>query len=139
MESTLVPTAILPGRMIRKEERPRALLFDMNAIAAIEEDTGKGIDEVFSGGNFAMFRLMTWAGLQHESPNITKNEVGKLMDQGIGKGQSLGEYLKSLSDIVMAALRKNEIFAGGDETGDEATGEDEGKNESKTRSKSGTT
>ena len=63
-------------------DKPRRLRYTINALVALEEKLGKpisAIDRTKIG--IKEFRLLLWAGLIHEDPNLTEEKVGELMDE----------------------------------------------------------
>lgn len=71
------------GEEIELNGEKLTILFDFNAFAALEEATGKNIEDLleeFSGGSFRTLRLFFWAGLLHERPDLTILEAGKMID-----------------------------------------------------------
>lgn len=65
-------------------DKPRHLLYDLNALAAFEEATGKS----FLGGmslealTTKDLRALIWAGLLHEEPELTLQYVGSIVHAG---------------------------------------------------------
>ena len=64
-------------------DRPRTLLFDFNALALFEEATGLS---VLAGGmtvgSVRELRAFLWAGLRHEDPDLTLEDVGRMVHSG---------------------------------------------------------
>lgn len=54
--------------------KERALAYDLNAFSAIEDEGGIG-----DGMSAKSIRLMLWAGLLHEDPELTIREVGAMV------------------------------------------------------------
>lgn len=62
-------------------DKERHLLFDLNALAALEDEYG-GIEKALSAmekGSVKAIRALIWAGLVHEDENLTPNAVGKMI------------------------------------------------------------
>lgn len=60
----------------------RTLRFTLNAMAELEEKYGS-VDAAFEQldkGSFKAIRTILWAGLMHEEPILTEQQVGNLMD-----------------------------------------------------------
>lgn len=60
----------------------RTLKYDLNAMAELEELYGD-VDAVFAKlekGSFKSIRSVLWAGLLHEDPTLTEQQVGSLID-----------------------------------------------------------
>jgi len=65
-------------------DKPRTLRYDLNALCAIEEATGKPIAEALSAGSsFSAMRVIIWAGLKHEDPALTVEAVGAMVDPAL--------------------------------------------------------
>jgi len=123
IEATTVPAHLLPARRYRKREQLRTLFFDLNAISDIERTTGRPIDRALTqGGTFASLRMLVWAGLLHESQDLTERDAGDLMQEASQSADSIAEYLEALNAVTLTALRNNELFQ---ETGDEDEGEED--------------
>lgn len=62
-------------------DRPRKLRYDTNALAELEDVMGKPITQLTETTvGVKALRAMLWAGLLHESPDLTIREAGELMD-----------------------------------------------------------
>jgi hypothetical protein len=62
-------------------DRLRKLRFDTNALAELEDAMGKPITQLTDANvGIKALRAMLWAGLLHESPDLTIKEAGQLMD-----------------------------------------------------------
>lgn len=62
-------------------DKPRHLRYDLNALVAIEERLGVGIDKLADLDLKTKTTLvMLWGGLLHESPDLAEKEVGALVD-----------------------------------------------------------
>lgn len=60
-------------------DKPRTLRFDLNALCAIEDATGKSLSQAVSN-TMSSIRLMLWAGLKHEDPGLTLEQVGAMIN-----------------------------------------------------------
>lgn len=69
-------------------DKPRHMLFDLNAMVAFEEETGKNLfdskvtaafTKSFSPGDL---RAFLWASLLHEDENLTLKQVGSWIHTG---------------------------------------------------------
>lgn len=77
----------------------RRLRFDFNAIAALEEATGKTISEIGDNPGAREIRAMLWAGLLHELPKLTINQAGDMIDfEKIGY---IGEKIQEAFALAM--------------------------------------
>ena len=62
-------------------DKPRNLLFDLNAMAAYEKETGKNfLDLPGEKVSATLLRVVLWAGLIHEDKTLTLEKVGAMMD-----------------------------------------------------------
>jgi hypothetical protein len=70
-------------------DKPRNLRFGMEAMIAIEDETGRCFPEVYRDllvgaktGKFSIkdFRNLIWAGLKHEDENLTPKQVSEILD-----------------------------------------------------------
>ena len=71
---------------------PYRVRFDLNALIALEEETGASVwGDGESGGDLlallespklSTVRLLLWAGLQHEYPDMTQKDAGALVGLG---------------------------------------------------------
>lgn len=67
-------------------DRPRRLRYTMNALISMEEALGKPIGQLISDYNtgtigFKDMRIIIWAGLLHENPDLTLEQVGDMIDE----------------------------------------------------------
>ncbi len=58
------------------------LRFSFNALCLLEDETGKGMSELFEGDmKLGTVRTTVWAGLQDEHPDLEPKDVGDLIDK----------------------------------------------------------
>ncbi len=94
-----------------KLDKPRVLKFSVNALALFEEKSGgRGVQESMKdmqkrGLLFRDLRLMTWAALRHEQPDLTVEAAGDIMECNPG---SLADLAEALSEAVVRALGTEE-------------------------------
>lgn len=86
-------------------DRPRRLRYTTNALANMEEALKKPIGQLvndFSSGLFGFrdIRAIVWAGLLHESPDLTQSEVGDMIDQA----ESFPEVVRQVGEALRAAF-----------------------------------
>lgn len=67
-------------------DRPRRILFDLNALADLEAETGRNMLSPegwapFEAMDATSLRLLLWAGLRHEDPELTLAAAGGLIRQ----------------------------------------------------------
>lgn len=64
-------------------DKKRTIRFTMNAMAELEDKLGLSLEDM---GNVQMtiknVRTILWAGLIHEDPDLTEEEVGNMVDMG---------------------------------------------------------
>ena len=65
-------------------DKPRIIMFDLNALAAFEETTGRSVLNGLSLEGLAVkdLRALFWAGLLHEDPDLTLQQVGAIVHPG---------------------------------------------------------
>jgi hypothetical protein len=63
-------------------DKARNLKFDFNAICELEDALGKPVTQLKEENvGFRELRAMLWAGLLHESPDLTVEEAGALVSE----------------------------------------------------------
>lgn len=63
-------------------DKPRSLRFDLNAMAAYEETTGKSAFAIGDNISATSIRALLWACLIHEDDTLTIEQVGRLIHTG---------------------------------------------------------
>ena len=63
---------------IELDGRERVLRYDLNALCMFEESTKLGISEALQTRSMAAIRALLWAGLIHEDPMLTIEDVGRM-------------------------------------------------------------
>lgn len=63
---------------IELDGRERVLRYDLNALCLFEESTKQGVREALQDLRMASIRALLWAGLIHEDPLLTIEDVGKM-------------------------------------------------------------
>ncbi|MBA4542887.1 hypothetical protein H1164_08230 [Thermoactinomyces daqus] len=77
-------------------DKPRKLKYTFNAFCELE-DAGMDLMQLQDGKvKFKDIRLLLWAGLLHELPDLTVEEAGEMIDQG---------ELKEISEAVAEAIQ----------------------------------
>lgn len=91
-------------------DKARNLKLDFNALADADSVDGRAINEFLSGqrGSMAAIRALMWAGLKHEDPRLTVQEVGQLIQDAMING---GDSLASLSTKIHEAIIAAGMFA----------------------------
>jgi len=74
-------------------DKPRYLRFDLNAMCEVERVTDRAFSEL--DGSLRTMRVLVWAGLLHDDPELTIEDVGSLIHIG---------HLQHVSDAVGKAL-----------------------------------
>ena len=83
----------------------RTIKFTLNALAELEDRYGS-VDEAFKqldNNSIKAVRCILWAGLIHEDPELTEQQVGNLIDI-----QYMQELMTSLGDAFDADMPKTE-------------------------------
>ncbi len=97
-----MPDAVNPSVPIMLDKE-RHLLFDLNAMAAIEEATGKSIfeEKAIAGllGGAKGMRLLLWACLLHEDEQLTPKQVAGWVNPG-----NLRDIAEKLAIAIKIAL-----------------------------------
>lgn len=78
-------------------DKPRRILFDMNAMCEFEKVTGKNFFEFSSNASkmsASDLRAFLWACLIHEDKNLTIEEVGQMIN---------GENIEAISQSLIKA------------------------------------
>lgn len=65
-------------------DRPRKLLVNFNALALLEDRTGRSVmqRESWASMKLSDVRLMLFAALQTDDPTITEKQVGRMLNMG---------------------------------------------------------
>jgi len=88
-------------------DRPRRLKYGFNAMCEFEGKMGKGIAEALNEKNigFQSARALLWAGLIWESPELTLEQAGDLIDAvpESAAEATTSDHLQYVMDRVMVA------------------------------------
>lgn len=80
-------------------DKPRRLLFNLNAMAAYERETGKNfLDLPKENVSATLLRTLLWAGLMHEDKSLTIEQVGAFMDS---------DNMVAIQDKIVEAASSN--------------------------------
>ena len=86
------------------------LKYDINAFVLMEEILGDSLTNIASNpANFmkmTSLRVMCWAGMLHEKPNLSLRDAGAAMQAELEAGKKLAD----LGDAVSEAFDKSGIF-----------------------------
>lgn len=112
-------------------DRPRTILLSFNAFVLVEEVTGKSM---LSGQldltSLRAIRAIMWAGLVHEDPALTLEQVGDLIeDYGIAKSM---EDIGAAIQVALPELSVTEDGANASDPPDPQRGGISGQSESTT-------
>jgi len=84
-------------------DKPRTLRYGINALAKIEDITGKSLASLdFTNVSIKDLLAIIYAGLYHEDKSLTIENVGDLIDEY----GSLEEIAKSVGEAVTEAFGK---------------------------------
>lgn len=86
--------------------------YTVNSLCALEDRAGMPIAQLMDF-QFSATRLLLWAGLMEEQPELTVRDVGALIGENIARGGSLEDIM----DLCANGLREAGFF------GDEKTGD----------------
>ena len=85
----------------------RNIKFTLNALAELEDKFGSvqaAFDKLEKENSMKALRAVLWAGFLHESPNLTEQEVGNLIDLGY-----MQELIASLNKALENDLETPEM------------------------------
>lgn len=80
----------------------REIRFTLNAMAELEDKFGS-VDAAFEAmdkGSIKAIRFVLWAGLMEESPELTEQQVGSLIDM---------QYLSTIMDTMTNAISDDNV------------------------------
>lgn len=80
-------------------DKARNLRYTFNSLMILEEQLDKPITEIGNNISFKDINLLVWAGLIHEEPALTREQVGEIIDACMEN-----EGLQSLIEKVGQAL-----------------------------------
>lgn len=89
-------------------DKPRHLIFDLNAFAELE-DTYGSMDKVFAAmqtGSLKAARCLLWAGLRHEDEALTERQVGAMVTM-----DNLQTVLDGISTALTDAMPQDDSAA----------------------------
>lgn len=89
--------------LINLNNRDMELKYDFNAMCAIEEKTGKGIQTLINENVaiFSLCRLLIWAGLRHLNPSLGIDIVGSWIHEEFKKGVGIEDFAVLYSKALM--------------------------------------
>lgn len=85
--------------------KTRGLKYDFNALALVEEKTGKSAlsGDIFQNLRATDLRFFIWAGLVHEQPDLMVEEVGSWIHMG-----NLPKITECIAQAFSAAMPKKD-------------------------------
>lgn len=88
------------GIEIKLNGQPYRIIFDLNAMAEVEEKYGSVGKAVIAmqQGSFKAIRCVLWAMLLHDNPELTEKEVGSMVTVG---------NLDEIVEHITAAVNKD--------------------------------
>ena len=86
------------GDVIINLDKPRKLVFDLNAMAAYEEATGKSATQIGENAGAIGLRALLWACFLHEDETLTLKEVGKLIT-----AENMNDVAKQLNNVIASS------------------------------------
>lgn len=86
-------------------DKERSLRYNINALADLEEITGLNIGEIaLSGGmSIRIMRALLWAGLRHESKDLTLREAGNLLQKFMDNKGDFNELGEKILEAMKAS------------------------------------
>ncbi|WP_240511862.1 gene transfer agent family protein [Paludifilum halophilum] len=81
-------------------DKQRRFKFDLNALTELEDALGKPVTQLNDGTvGMRELRAMIWAGLLHESPDLTLRETGDIIDL-----ERIEEITEKVTEAMTAAF-----------------------------------
>lgn len=94
-----------PAKAVVIAGRTLKLRYTVNSLCALEDRAGMSIDRLMDR-QFSATRLLLWAGLSEEQPELSLRDVGCL----IGRSVLLGGSLETIVDLCADGLREAGFF-----------------------------
>ena len=85
--------------------RALQLRYSVNSLCALEDRAGMSIDRLMNR-QFSATRLLLWAGLAQDQPELTVRDVGELIGEHLRRGGGLEEIV----DLCAEGLREAGLF-----------------------------
>lgn len=87
-------------------EKTYELRFSVNAMADLEEQTGKSFTELLTSGEFSGVRALLCGGLMESMPDITIKQAGSILESYIKDGHSIVDA----TNMIVEACRDAGFF-----------------------------
>lgn len=84
-------------------DKQRNLRFDLNAMAAYEEATGKSAFSIGDDINAKSIRALLWASLIHEDEELTIEQVGSMIHTG-----NMTDITNKINQLVQSSTKTDE-------------------------------
>ncbi len=97
------------ARPVELAGRTLKLRYTVNSLCALEDRAGMSLDRLMDR-QFSATRLLLWAGLVEEQPELTLRDVGALIGACVAKGGCLEDIVALCAEGLRAAG-----FFGGEE------------------------
>lgn len=101
-------------------DKPRNLRYDLNAMCEVERLTDKPFSQL--DNSMMTIRIVLWAGLVHEDPDLTLQDVGGFIHRG-----NLPDINSALARALRAAIPTDEVDADAPKNQDGSTGLESGQ------------
>ena len=97
-----------PSYAVIQLDKPRTLRYTLKSLYILEETVGKPLAELFNPEEITKLSLkavalLLWAGLIHEDPALTEEQVVELMDQS---SLTLSEMVEVISGAFIEQVSK---------------------------------
>lgn len=76
-------------------DKQRTLKLDLNGLEEFERESGKTLTDLGENMSTGTMKLLIWAALLHEDPDITPHDVGSIIHIG-----NLGRVKAALEDLI---------------------------------------
>jgi hypothetical protein len=90
-------------KIIINLDKPRQMIFDLNAMAAFEESTGKSAFDIGKSVTATNIRALLWATLMHEDDTLTIKDVGKMIHPG-----NMQEISEKITKLIQVSTETSE-------------------------------
>lgn len=95
------------ARVVELAGRTYKMRYTVNSLCALEDRAGMSIDRLMVR-QFSATRLLLWAGLVEEQPELSVHDAGALIGECVARGGSLEDIVELCAD----GLRRAGFFGG---------------------------